>query len=565
MPRRKKPAAPPPDELDAAAATTYIPPPVVPETLGFADTLRFKRLAAELVARQCEALKLYEPLPVIERFHADDRDERLLRGSNRAGKTLGAAVEVARAVTGQDPHGKYPKTNGKAFLIGLDEQHLGDVMYAKLFRAQAFKMIRDQETGLWRAYRPWQDADRGKEAKWAPPLIPRRFILEISWKDKKRNVPGVIRLTTGWELYFFSSKGAPPQGSDIDLCWPDEEIENEAWYPEMAARLLDRKGKFLWSATPQVASQQLYDLHVRAENGDPDVGEHIALLEDNPHIGQSEKDKLYAKLATDEERRVRIKGEFALSGFKVYPEYSKAIHGLNWDGPVPIDWCKYIVVDPGRQVCGVLFGAVPPPPLQASLGELILYDELYIKQCDAAKFAAAVADKSIGAAYEAFLIDSHASRVTEMGSGLNVELQFTQALHKLGVKCRRTGSGFIWGADDPKAGQLAVHALLRIGEDGKTRLRVLRGRLPWFEWEIERYHFRRINKLVSDEAEKKHDHLMDCLRYLAMFRPTWRKPQKAKPAESYVKKALRLKAQRRKQRDGTGADFVWLGPGKGPH
>jgi hypothetical protein len=558
MPRRKKTPAPPPDELAEAAATTYIPPPVVAEPLSFADTARFMRVAAELVNRQCEALKLYEPLPIIDRFHACDKDERLLRGSNRAGKTLGAAVEMARAVTGQDPYGKYPKTGGKAFLIGLDEQHLGDVMYAKLFRAQAFKMIRDEETGLWRTFHQAADGHRAAQAKWAPPLIPQRYIKEISWKDKKRFVPGVIRLTTGWEMYFFSSKGAPPQGSDIDLCWPDEEIENEAWYPEMAARLVDRKGKFYWSATPQIASQQLYDLHVRFEAGDPNIGEFIALLEDNPHIGQTEKDKLYSKYTSDEERRVRIKGEFALSGFKVYPEYSKAIHGLDWDGPIPADWTRYMVVDPGRQVCAVLFGAVPPPG--HALGDVIvLYDELYIKQCDAAKFGVLVKEKSEGVAYEAFLIDSHASRITEMGSGLNVEVQYSQALHKSGVKCRRTGCGFTWGADDPKAGQLAVHAWLRIREDGTTKLRVLRGRLPQFEWEVERYHFRRINKLVSDEAEKKHDHLMDDLRYLAMYMPSWVKPPRVKAPDGYAVKAMKAKAQKRRKK--IGSDFVRLGPG----
>lgn len=557
MPRRKK--QPPVDPLDDALPMTYIPAPVVPEAMSFVESTRLLRVASELVQRSREALRLYEPLPIIDRFHACNLDERLLRGSNRAGKTLGAAVEMARAVTGQDPYGKYPLTNGKAFLIGLDEQHLGDVMYAKLFRAQAFKMIRDEVTEQWRAYRPTTDGHRSKAAKWAPPLIPNRFIKEISWKDKKRNVPGVIRLTTGWEMYFFSSKGAPPQGSDIDLCWPDEEIENEQWYPEMAARLLDRKGKFYWSATPQIASQQLYDLHVRCEAGDANVGEFVALLEDNPHIGQSEKDKLYSKITTDEERRVRIKGEFAISGFKVYPEYSKVIHGYKLDGPIPNDWCRYMVVDPGRQVCAVLFGAVPPPKHELH-DSFVLYEELYIKQSDAVKFAQCVKEKSEGIPYEAFLIDSHASRVTEMGSGMTIEIQFSRALLDRGVKSRRTGAGFIWGADDPKAGQMAVHSWLRIREDGTTKLRVLAGRLPNFEWEIERYHFRKIKGMVSDEVEKKHDHLMDCLRYLAMFAPQWHAPPKVKPADGYAVKAMKSKAEKRRKK--VGADFVRLGPGR---
>jgi hypothetical protein len=549
----------PPVELDDAPDATYIPAPVHPEGMNFAETQRFLHVAGELVNRQCEALRLYEPLPITDRFHACAVDQRLLRGSNRAGKTLAAAVEMARAATGQDPYDKYPKTGGRGAIIGLNENHLADPLYTKLFRAGSFKMIRDLDSGLWRAYHPWSDGGREKDVKRAPPLIPQRFIKEISWKDKKRNVPGIIRMCNGWELFFYSSLGAPPQGTEFDIWWIDEEVENENWYPELSARVLDRKGKGWWSATPQICSQQLYDLHVRSEDGDVNVAEFVVLLEDNPHMGQTEKDKLYANLATDEERRVRIKGEFALTGFKVYPEYSKSIHGIDMDGPCPADWSKYVIVDPGRQVCAVLFGAVPPPA-HPHADCVILYDELYLRQCDAVKFAEAMKEKSIGTAYEVFLIDSHASRVTEMGSGMCVEVQYSKALHERGVKCRRTGSGFTWGADDPKAGQTAVHNWLRIREDGTTKLRVVKGRLPHFEWEIERYHFRRINKLVSDEAEKKHDHLMDDLRYLAMFDPQWCKPPKVKPPASEAVLAMRAKADKRRKKDGS-SNFVRLGPG----
>lgn len=559
MPRKKKQPILSPDE----PAATIIPAPVQPtplESATFAEQMRLRRLVSEIASRTCEALRIYEPLPIIDRFHQDGRDERICRGSNRAGKTLGAAVEMARAATGQDPYGKFPTENGRAYLIGLDGQHLGEVMYRKLFRSGAFKMIRDEQTGEWRAYRPATDAHREKQTKPAPPLIPKRFVKEIAWEDKKRNIPRTVTLTTGWELSFYSSKGAPPQGSDIDLYWLDEEIENEQWYPELSARILDRRGKGFWSATPQIASQQLYDLHERAENGDPNVGEHIALLEDNPHIGQAEKDKLYARLVTDEERRVRIKGEFALAGFKVYPEFSRAIHGYDLEGPQPPEgWAHYLVVDPGRQVCAVLFAAVPPPPDDF----VLLWQELYLKNCDASSFGKEVASASIGVTFQAFLIDSHAGRVTEMGSGRSVEEQYSAALKTHKVKSLLTGHGFLWGSDDPKAGVLAVKEWLRIRADGTPKLRVARGRLKNFEWEIDRYKNRRIRGLVTDEPDKRNDHLMDGLRYLAMYQPRWRKVPKGADPVNYAVRAMRDKQKRKREREGKRAGAsVRLGPGR---
>jgi len=92
----------------------------------------------------------------------------------------------------------------------------------------------------------------------------------------------------------------------------------------------------------------------------------------------------------DEERRVRIKGEFALSGFKVYPEFSMAIHGWNLEGSAPPpDWSHLFAVDPGRQVCAVLFMSIPPPGTADF--DALLWQELYLKNCDAATFGREVA------------------------------------------------------------------------------------------------------------------------------------------------------------------------------
>lgn len=518
------------------------------------------RTLAEIAARRCESLRIYEPLPIIQRFHEDRRRERLLRGSNRAGKTLAAAVEIARAVTGQDPSEKFPSRNGRAAIVGLDDRHNGQVLYRKLFRADAFKIIRDEASGQWRAFSPRRDAARKGESKPAPPLIPKRWIESIAWKEKKTSIPSTITLKNGWELYFFSSKGCPPNGIDIDLLWIDEEIENEAWWPEMVMRLLDRKGSAFWSATPQVASEHLWNLHVRAEEFPEQVGEHVALLEDNPHIDAEEKALASSRLVTDEERRVRIKGEFAMTGYRVYPNFSMSIHGYDLDGPVPRDWARFVAVDPGRQVCAVLFAAVPPPNHPTPC--ILFYEELYLKAADAEIFGKAVAEKMDGVWPEFFLIDSHAGRVHEMGCGLTVESQYVAALARHGVLTGCGAPSFVWAADDPKAGILAVHEAMRIKPDGLPTLRVARGRLPHFADEITRYHNKRVKKIVTDEPEKKNDHLMDCLRYIVTARPVWSQPKTKAAGVNYAVAAVRAKLEKKRKKDRAGGrGGVSLGPG----
>lgn len=534
-------------------------PPVEVRSSSYYEQERLRAILGEAVRRRAEALRLYEPLPSQDRFHRSTYQERLLRGSNRGGKTLPAAVEVARAVTCQDPHGKYPET-GLCVCVGKDGSHCADPMWKKLARPGAFSIIRDVHTGLWRAYRAYDPGDlaRAGEAKPAPPLIPPRYIKSIAWEEKKANQPKKITLHTGWEILFKSSEGKPPQGITADLVWFDEEIIDPEWYPELSARLVDRHGKFVWSATPQAATEHLFELHKRAEEGDRLVEEIVVLLRDNAHISQQDKLDFIQKMSP-EQRRVRIEGEFAILGHLVYPEYSKLIHNCDWFH-IPDTWTRLLAIDPGRQVCAVLFAAVPP-------GEkhIYFYDELYIRQCDAERLGERLKEKTNGQRFHVFLIDGRAARQTEMGSGVTVESRYLNELRKHKLRSELNGFGFTWGSDDVDAGLLAFRSWLRIRPDGTTKLRVLRGSCPEFENEIERYHYQRVQGRLTDKPIKAHDHLMDCARYIAAYGPTYHKPKKPKKRESDAVRMLKAKREReafkRRQEHG-GGRHVHLGPGR---
>jgi hypothetical protein len=527
------------------------------------DAERLRDLMTERARRRIEALRLYEPLKVQEEFHKSHARMRLVRGSNRAGKTLSAAVEVARAVTGTDPYDKYVREDGIGFVVGKDQKHLGQVIYKKLFRPGALRIIRDKDTGEWRAFRPWdmRDALRKSEAKPAPPLIPDRYIKTIAWENKKENVPNLVKFVNGWELYFFSSLGKPPQGSVINLFWFDEELVDPNWFPETWARVTDFGGVGMWSATPQAGTDQLYELHESAERqkerGDkrPTVEEFVTLLDDNPHISDQAK-KDFASTMSDEEIRVRIGGDFAVSSFKVYPEFTMLLHGLDYPmGGIPKHWTRYAAIDPGHQVCAVLFAAVPPPE---EGDRVILYDELYLHECNAVMFAEGMKLKSRDGEFYAFVIDAHMGIHTELGSGRTVAEQYMTALREAGVASQTTGSGFVFGSDNVLAGISAVHSLMRVREDGTTRLKVVRDACPNLEWEIKRYHKRRDKNGVSEMPnQKKNNHLMDALRYLAMLEPKYHAPRTVKREASGAVRAYREKLRQRREQEG--GSFIRLG------
>lgn len=594
------PPLPPPPMAEVVRATDPDPPdlggpelPPAPPDPGRLTRLEEEELRGvlmEIALREGESLRLFRAMPEQERFFASGASERIVRGGNRGGKTLVAAVEVARAVTGQDPHDKYRKADGVAILVGKDLRHCARVMYKKLFKSEAgnpFKAIRDLETGEWRAYDPSNPDDLRRElsdARPAPPLIPRRFYDEkkISWEDKKEQVPKCIKLKNGWELHFFSSLSAPPQGWNVDIVWFDEEIDCPLWYPEMSARLLDnrqvdqatgkvRGGKFLWSATPQAGTQQLYDLCARAaeQRDDPNrITEEFYLnLLDNTFMSAHAKDEFIRKNAgNEEEYRVRVLGDFALLGMRVYPEFApKGVHGVPAFA-VPGDWTRYCAIDPGRQVCAVLFVAVAPPGKDFIVegadgerhnlrGRKVIYDELYLKRCDARMLAEALHAKIGQTPIEAWYIDHHAGRATEIASGKTPEQQYSAAFRRLGLACERTKHGFTWGSDNVKAGIEAVRNGLQI-VDGRSEWVVMREKCPNFIWEADRYSYKKAhNGVVTDEVVKFNDHLMDTWRYLAMARLQYVKPKPRKHRAGYTNAILKAKREKARKASGWGGSI----------
>jgi hypothetical protein len=360
---------------------------------------------------------------------------------------------------------------------------------------------------------------------------------------------------------------------DIDICFFDEEIVNEAWYPEMSARLVDRSGKFRWMATPQAGTEQLYDLYLRAEEQAEGEYEGPARIEafhlhikDNPYLAEADKQTLVDKYTPGSaEYEVRIEGKFALLTHLVYPAWDlQGVHGVD-PFPVPDDWTRYVVVDPGAQVCAVLFAAFPPPGSMPF--ELVLYDELYLRGCDARKFAQALADRCRGQEIEAFLIDHRAGRNSQIASGKTVEAEYSRALKDFRVTSVRTGHGFLWAADDVQAGIERVKSKLYISPVTHSPGMVAFRSLEWLDWEMKKYRHRRdANGLVSDQVVKKDDHLCDCVRMLCLTGGVRYNARAPRPTgETGAMRALAYKRARQKafaRQTNQGGSYIKFGPGK---
>ena len=545
----------------------------------------FRALHREKLLRDCEALKLYEPLPFQDAFHACMAKESLIQAGNQVGKSLASFVEDARAATGQDPYGKYPEENGIMVCLGMDEGHIGRTIHKYLFRAGSFKIIRDEKTGRWRAWKPWiaSDWEHRKDAKPAPPLIPNRFIKKFAWKKRAQHVFEMCELKNGWVIYAMGSKGDPAQGFQADLVHIDEDLEKPEWYDEMIARLSMRDGKLRWSALPHSKNDALVNLVERAHDEkdmeSPSTVIFRATIFDNPFMPEQVKRENIKRWQAkgDDEYRKRALGEMVTDSILMYPSFAKDIHGAikfeeprtkvqeilaQNDGIPPKDWCRYMVVDPGHAVCAVTFWAVSPE----NVGDYkICYDELYIQQCTAVKFAEAVKQKVDGFQFQSFIIDAHGGRLREIGSGVLPRTQYTNELAQRGVVSVETGSRFRSGSDDVPGREMRLRDWLRIRGDGTTRMMVVVQRCPNLCKEFARFKKKVVNGYVQDEGNRRtHCHAVETCEYAAAHGLKYVKAKtnvrKSGPVQQIIAQRKMREETRRAKARGLAPAYINLGP-----
>ena len=498
-----------------------------------------RELLKMVAAERCEALKIYEPLPFQERFHQCRAPEALLAKGNRVGGSLLGFIEIARAVTNQDPYKKYPST-GTAVCLGYGEGHIGRVIHKYLFRWGAFKMIRDKYTKLWRTYRPWPEAEvrlgkygdleRQDEACPAPPLIPKRYIDgNIAWKKRSEYIFSYVKFTTGWDMHAFNSAGEPEhaQGFQCDLWHIDEDVAQSGWLLEASARLRDRKGKLRWTAMPHNEVDDLYMLIERAEeeasSPNPRSVVIYASIDECPYVEDSEREeqRRVAKSYGEEEYMRRTEGRLIRGSSLVYPAFDERIHWgvpvnpdedykmslvqqklIETDGVPPSDWTLYFSIDPGYVVAAGLLLAVPPP---AKYGNFIVAcNELYLQRATAAMFAREAKHLLNDKHIHEFIFDYHGGNLRGLASGeLPIET-YEREFKANNLRCEIRGYRFTPGCDVIESRELAVRQALEVRfsgsilEVGHPKLLIVMDRCPNLIREIKGFK----RKKVRDSAGK---------------------------------------------------------------
>ena len=527
---------------------------------------QLRDVQAELISRRLESLRLYRPMPHQDEFHKCMASERIVLGGNRGGKSLAVAVEAARAVTGQDPYGKYPTEGGNLAIVGRNWPHIGLVIYPILFKAGAFRIIRDEVTGEWRSMRKGDDKAKSKPA---PPLIPPRMVKDMSWVLKNAGYLNKVELTNGWTIWCFSSEGEPPQGYQADLIWLDEDLNNERWVGECQARLADRKGRFVWSAMPHSKNDALIGLCERADKAleegvqNPIIRKFTFRFLDNDFIDEEEKRKNIERWSAlgQEELRMRAEGEFTTESTLMYPSFNQSVHILPRDelpgGQVPPEWTRYVAIDPGHTVMATIFAAVPPDEKF-----LLIYDELYIRNCNALIWGEQFFAKAQEQLIRAAIIDMHGGTLRDLGSGRLPHEMYSDELKKRKYSFFIGGTSFIPGSDDIAARTAQVRQMLHIRGDGSTKLKILQGACPNLVREMKRYRKKTTTVngqvYVTDEPQTRGEvHAVQTLEYLCAYEPKYHTPPRSVGPDPWW--VGWLADRRRRQRESEDSCVV-LGP-----
>jgi len=543
---------------DAPGAAPTPPPRAGPSPLRALKIAEARAIATRIAQRQRDGLNTYHHLPAIEDFHKSTAHWRLVVGSNRAGKSLGVAVEIARAVGGCDPYNKYPKRNGRFLAVGKDVEHLGNPMWHLLASPGAFHTIRDARTGKMRALQTRSDdptqlrpTDLARRSEWRPsePLIPARMIKDIAWEERKRRIPRMVSLTTGWDIWFRSGGSDPPRGIQLDGAWFDEEFDNLAFWAEANARLVDRNGVGIWSFTPDVSTPQAAELYERSQQAGQNIESFLIQISDNPFLTPDAKEEFRKSLTSEEELEVKYYGKFSLFGRRVYSCYRPdGEHGCE-PFEIPPEWARYVFLDPGRQRAGTVLAAVDPDE-----SHIWIYDAFPLRNSNANRWAEMVAARQGKVKFEAFVIDKRFGRQGRAGQDdRTVAEQYYQALKDVGVEPQALGplAGFFSGSDDIMFREEALLDWMRIREvgpfAGSAKLRVFRNVCPELHKEITDAYYDRKNP--DKRVKLRLSDLIEALEYGASVDPRYQRPEKVpEPAKNPAEQAWKKKQEVKRKR-----------------
>jgi phage terminase large subunit-like protein len=293
----------------------------------------------------------FPPYAAQELVHASSHEFILMIAANRAGKSTTGMREVLWCATMTHPYKEnYPMDT---IWVGFPDFGFYRRVTRELFLqwCPKSKLIQFHETEKWATV---QRADGG--------ICTIHFLSYDSEREK-------------W------------QGASVDLCWMDEECPEDV-YREAMARLIDRNGRMLMTLTPVSGMGWIYDrIYLPGVNKTGKVEVHqLALAEFDdtqecdvgrslvPHLNREQILRFARAIPDEDERAIRIFGEFRARSGIVYKQFRPDTH-LIPAFDIPMHWELWCGIDPGYHGFACVLFAMSDEGRVVTCGEYFSQEE----------------------------------------------------------------------------------------------------------------------------------------------------------------------------------------------
>lgn len=439
----------------------------------------FLRQLSEKITQQAVRPNIlgYKPMPKQVLFHSSVARKRLFSGGNRSGKTVGGATESVWWLTGKHPFLQTPPPPVRGRAVSVD------------FINGVEKIVKPEI------------------ARW----LPQSELLGGSWERAFNRELRTLTLENGSFLEFMSYDQDLDKfaGTSRHFIWFDEEPPEEI-YNECLLRLIDTSGSLWMTLTPLDGMGWVYDELYEKSKQDETIFSLVVDMAENVHLNQGEIESFLSGLS-DEEKKIRMKGQFIQIGGLIYPMFDRAKHVLDPFIPPPT-WMHFAAMDHGfnNPTCW-LWLAVDPD------GRIFVYDEHYESGKVVSEHAKVVhqINQKHKILPEYNIGDPSIKQVNPI-TGTSVQIEYMDH-----------GIAIMDANNEVKAGLQRVATYLQgvKGDCSFPKLFITKNCTNLI-WEISRLRWatfahRRIikDRNKKEEQHKKDDHAADALRYAIASRP----------------------------------------------
>ena len=245
----------------------------------------------------------------------------IICGGNRSGKTAGCAQFIVACMHGRSHPDAIKRCQANQIPLAALPSQPGTVWAVAL------------DSGDSREYL------RPAVAKFLPP--------DAKWRNQFGFGQAEVILPNGGRCLFKSvdQKRDGFQGSSCDVVWFDEEPPDQSVVNEAMMRLVDRRGRCVFSMTPLRGMTWLHDRWIAKTPDDTRV--HWIHGSDNPYLPKGALERLLRQYGPHE-RAARERGEWTTLEGRIYAEFSRSTHVIKAFKPDP-SWPLYFGIDFGTR------------------------------------------------------------------------------------------------------------------------------------------------------------------------------------------------------------------------